>query len=119
MKDCNHHWVTKFGVTECQECGIEYDNCLDAHVTREQQIEYRIEYISTLYKQNLNGRESEDEIFKEGIRAGIEETEEIMYSEEDMVEFANKMQIVSDVDFDGNIKFAFNPSEAIKQFTNK
>ena len=75
---CNHHWVTKFGVTECKECGIKYDNCLDAHVTREQQIEYRIEYVSTLYKQNLNGRESEDEIFKEGIRAGIEETEEDM-----------------------------------------
>jgi hypothetical protein len=41
------------------------------------------------------------------------------YSEQDMIDFGNKMQLVSDVDFDGNIKFEFNPSEAIKQFKNK
>ena len=36
-----------------------------------------------------------------------------------MIAFGNKMQLVSDVDFDGNIKFAFDPSQAIKQFKNK
>ena len=44
---------------------------------------------------------------------------ERMYSEEDMIAFGNKMQIVSDVDFDGNIKFAFNPSEYFEQFKKK
>jgi len=42
-----------------------------------------------------------------------------MFSEQDMIDFGNKMQLVSDVDFDGNIKFEFNPSEAIKQFKKK
>ena len=35
----------------------------------------RVEYISFLHKQNLNGRETEDELFEAGILAGIEETE--------------------------------------------
>lgn len=48
-----------------------------------------------------------------------QEQDKKMYSEEDMVVFGNKMQLVSDVDFDGNIKFAFDPSQAIKQFKNK
>lgn len=38
----------------------------------------RVEYISFLHKQNLNGRETEDELFEAGIKAGIEETEELM-----------------------------------------
>jgi hypothetical protein len=44
---------------------------------------------------------------------------ERMYSEEDMIEFGEQMQIVSDVDFDGNIKFAFNPSEYFEQSKKK
>ena len=48
-----------------------------------------------------------------------QEQDKNKYSEEDMIAFGNKMQLVSDVDFDGNVKFAFNPSEAIKQFYNK
>ena len=44
----------------------------------------RIEWISMMHKQNLNGRETEDELFEAGILAGIEETTAIMYSEEDM-----------------------------------
>jgi hypothetical protein len=36
-----------------------------------------VEWISMMHKQNLNGRESEDEIFEAGISAGIEETEEL------------------------------------------
>lgn len=44
----------------------------------------RVEWISIMHKQNLNGRETEDELFEAGILAGIEETEAIMYSEEDM-----------------------------------
>jgi len=38
----------------------------------------RVDYISFLHTQNLNGRETEDELFKAGIIAGIEETEELM-----------------------------------------
>jgi hypothetical protein len=48
-----------------------------------------------------------------------QEQDKKMYSEEDMIAFGNKMQIVSDVDFDGNIKFAFNPSEYIEKFKKK
>jgi hypothetical protein len=48
-----------------------------------------------------------------------QEQDKNKYSEEDMVVFGNKMQLVSDVDFDGNVKFAFDPSEAIKQFKKK
>jgi hypothetical protein len=47
-----------------------------------------------------------------------QEQDQKMYSEEDMIAFGNKMQIVSDVDFDGNIKFAFTPSEYFEQFKN-
>ncbi len=39
-------------------------------------LQEKVEYISFLHKQNLNGRESEDELFELGIQAGIEETEE-------------------------------------------
>ena len=52
-------------------------------------------------------------------RSILQEQEKNKFSEEDMIVFGNKMQLVSDVDFDGNVKFAFNPSEAIKQFYNK
>jgi hypothetical protein len=66
-------------------------------------------------------------IFFDGVLAIIEgkylkkeqEQEKNKFSEEDMIAFGNKMQLVSDVDFDGNIKFAFDPSQAIKQFKNK
>lgn len=40
-------------------------------------LEKRIEWIAIMYKQNLNGRETEDELFEAGIKAGIEETEEL------------------------------------------
>jgi hypothetical protein len=38
-------------------------------------IQEKSEYYSFLHKQNLNGRESEDELFELGIQVGIEETE--------------------------------------------
>jgi hypothetical protein len=38
-------------------------------------IQEKVEWISFLHKQNLNGRETEDELFEAGILAGIEETE--------------------------------------------
>ena len=37
----------------------------------------KVEFYSFLHKQNLNGRETEDELFEAGIKAGIEETEKI------------------------------------------
>ena len=36
----------------------------------------RLEYISLLHKQNLNGRETEDELFELGIKCALEEVEE-------------------------------------------
>ncbi len=48
-----------------------------------------------------------------------QEQEKNKFSEEDMIAFGNKMQLVSDVDFDGNIKFSFDPSQAIKRFKKK
>lgn len=51
-------------------------------------IEQRVEYIAFLHKQNLNGRETEDELFEAGILAGMEETlEEI----EDLLKTAWKV----------------------------
>lgn len=44
----------------------------------------RVEWIAMMYKQNLNGRETEGELFEAGILAGIEETEALMYSDEDL-----------------------------------
>lgn len=50
----------------------------------------RVEWIALIHKQNLNGRETEDELFEAGILAGIEETEEIMYSEGEVIELLTK-----------------------------
>jgi hypothetical protein len=46
----------------------------------------RIEYISSIHKKNLNSIETKDEIFEAGILAGIKETEEILYSKEQVIE---------------------------------
>ena len=51
-------------------------------------LEERIQYISFLHKQNLNGRETEDELFEAGILAGIEETKEKMYGCEEVKRLA-------------------------------
>jgi hypothetical protein len=45
---------------------------------KQETFQERVDYISFLHTQNLNGRETEDELFKAGIIAGIEETEEVM-----------------------------------------
>lgn len=39
-----------------------------------QTIEEKVEWYAMLHKQNLNGRETEDELFETGILVGIEET---------------------------------------------
>lgn len=36
----------------------------------------RLDYISFLHKQNLNGKETEDELFEAGIKCALEEVEE-------------------------------------------
>lgn len=51
-------------------------------------LEDKIQWVSFLHKQNLNGREGEDELFELGIRAGIEES----FSKEDMLEAFNAGQ---------------------------
>lgn len=53
-------------------------------------LEERVEWIALIHKQNLNGRETEDELFEAGILAGIEETKEIMYSEEEVLKLLEK-----------------------------
>ncbi len=40
-------------------------------------IEEKVQWYSLLNKQNLNGRETEDELYEAGILVGIEETEEL------------------------------------------
>jgi hypothetical protein len=62
----------------------------------------RIDYISFLHKQNLNGREDEDTLFEAGIEAGITETEEFMlefigslnlpFTEDEITEMFNKFK---------------------------
>jgi hypothetical protein len=51
---------------------------------KKEAIQKRIENICFVSKQNLNGRETEDELFEAGVKAGIENS----YSEEDMIAFA-------------------------------
>lgn len=62
----------------------------------------RIDYISFLHKQNLNGRETEEMLWEAGIEAGIIETEEFMlefinslfvpFTEEEIQERYNKFK---------------------------
>lgn len=58
-------------------------------------IEQRIEWASILHKQNLNGRETYDELFECGISAGIEES----YSEEEV------FKMINDFCFDWNYNY--------------
>lgn len=60
---------------------------------KQETLEKRVEYIAFLHKQNLNGRETEDELFEAGILAGIEETEEIMYSEEEVMDMFHNLSM--------------------------
>ncbi len=39
--------------------------------------EEKVEWYSLLQKQNLNGRETEDELFEAGVSVGIQETENL------------------------------------------
>jgi hypothetical protein len=62
----------------------------------------RIDYISFLHKQNLNGRETEEMLWEAGIQAGIIETEEFMlefisglnlpFTEDEITEMFNKFK---------------------------
>jgi hypothetical protein len=47
-------------------------------MNKQETFQERVDYISFLHKQNLNGRETEDQLFEAGIMAGMEETEELM-----------------------------------------
>jgi hypothetical protein len=42
-----------------------------------QTIEEKVQWYAMLHGQNLNGRETEDELFEAGIKVGIKETEEL------------------------------------------
>lgn len=76
-------------------------------------LEERVEWIALMHKQNLNGRETEDELFEAGILAGIEETKEIMYSEEEVIEFTDSVL------FNKITRFLKNPKEVLQQFKKK
>ena len=81
-------------------------------------LEERVEYIAFLHKQNLNGRETEDELFEAGILAGIEETEEEMYSEEEVLNFTQT--IIQQYKFGNtNIEQSDLLKETLQQFKNK
>lgn len=86
---------------------------------KQETLEERINYISTLYLQNLNGRETDDEIFESGIEAGIKETEEIMYSEEEVLVLLHKRD---DYNFKTNAQSLLDwqtPKEWFEQFKKK
>ena len=86
---------------------------------KQEALEERINYISTLYLQNLNGRETDDEIFEAGIEAGIKETEEIMYSEEEVLVLLHKRD---DYNFKTNAQSLLDwqtPKEWFEQFKKK
>ena len=51
---------------------------------------------------------------------GINRNKLLEKEKQQIIEFGNKMQIVSDVDHDGNVKFCFNPETHYQQtFTGK
>jgi hypothetical protein len=77
--------------------------------------QYERMYSKESYADSLNMPRASNACYESKIKE-LECLIKRMYSEQDMIDFGNKMQLVSDVDFDGNIKFEFNPSEAIKQF---
>jgi len=52
-------------------------------------LERTVEWISMMHKQNLNGRETEDEIFEVGIRAGLEYMETILEEIIDRLKITN------------------------------
>jgi hypothetical protein len=69
-----------FGTKGCMYCDGECNKeCLSQEESKQETLEERINHIAFLHKQNLNGRETEDELFEAGILAGIEETEERMF----------------------------------------
>ena len=81
-------------------------------------LEERVEYIAFLHKQNLNGRETEDELFEAGILAGIEEAEEEMYSEEEVLNFTQT--IIQQYKFGNtNIEQLDLLKETLQKFKNK
>jgi hypothetical protein len=55
----------------------------------------KVEWIAMMHKQNLNGRETEDELFEAGILAGIEES----YMEEEVY------KMINDFAFDWNYNY--------------
>ena len=83
----------------------------------EETLEQRIQYISFLHKQNLNGRETEDELFEAGILAGIEETKEKMYSEEEVLQLLYKRDLYL-LNRDETVELEL-PEEWFEQFKKK
>ena len=83
----------------------------------EETLEQRIQYISFLHKQNLNGRETEDELFEAGILAGIEETKERMYSEEEVLQLLYKRDLYL-LNRDETVELEL-PEEWFEQFKKK
>lgn len=71
----------------------------------------RVEWISCLHGQNLNGRETEQELFDLGIQAGVEETSE------DIIEFLHS-EITERRDYTAS-KMCEIIIEFIKELENK
>lgn len=58
-------------------------------------LEEKVKWVSFIHKQNLNGRETEDELFELGIEAGLRES----YTEEEV------FKMINDFCFDWNYNY--------------
>jgi hypothetical protein len=58
-------------------------------------LEEKVKWVCFIHKQNLNGRETEDELFELGIEAGLRES----YTEEEV------FKMINDFSFDWNYNY--------------
>lgn len=67
-------------------------------------------------KSNLDGNCKESKTEIETLECVILKAESLLPYEREVIEnFGSKMQIISDVDFDGNVTFALDPKESFNQ----
>jgi hypothetical protein len=65
-------------------------------------VEYLVELLN-----NINND------FNSSFKEEIEQAKEM--EKQQIIDFGNKMQLVKDIDFDGNIEFIFNPEQYYKE----
>jgi len=87
---CKTQFIGDKRAVQCEPCAVKMVEeqsqlLIESNRISAEKEENRVEWIVIMYKQNLNGRETEDELFEAGVRAGIRES----YSLEDMEEMYN------------------------------